>query len=870
MLKWFHSLPIRFPAVTLAIVAGLTIAAFSQFGSLKWETDARVYFPKDHPAIKYDAYVADVFGARDAIIIAIVNEKGIFNKETLERVERITSKIAKLPGVQAHRELDVDSLATASIFSGTDDAINNVALMPSVPADAAGMESLKASVYSHPDLFVGNLVSADGKATMIRAKIKEGISNRYQSYFQIKGILSGELAQGSGDSGGGAWPGSKWGNGGGDGDWKGNKWNQGKTDSSEPKSPEAESSAAKEDKKDEKGGSDWSSSEGGQQWWGDSSISDRPASNGDYFYMAGRPVIEVTSGQYALKDTKLMIPLLTVTVVVVLFALFRNLRGVLLPLLVVAISIIWTIGLMAALGVPLYTISTMLPVILVAVGIGDALHILSYYEDIVVDGKYKDNRVIVAQLMNKLSVPLLVTTLTTGAGFLSLWWAEMPPFRIFGVFTALGILFCWLVSVLLMPAALTLLKPHVSSYLQRRRSIRVHSEAGMITRVLTGLARTLMERRAASAVVITLVTVFLGIGATRLYVDSSWISDFKKGSEVELSNTVLNEKFNGTVFLNVVLDSKQEGGLKSPAILKKIERMQDFMKSKPDVGGALSIVDYLKSTNKTFHADNPKYDVLPDSAEEVGAYFYLLSMSGRPELLNAVIDYNDQRANITFAIKTDHTQRLMAIIDDVRAFAKREFAGTGITVNFAGSANNAYIWADLLIKSQIMAIMLSKIGIFLVAMLLFRSPVAAIFTVLPVALTTVWVAGGAGWLGIPLDVSTVLAAGVAIGVGVDYAVHFVYRYAYDRERKADADKATLAAVRGVGKPIIFNAAVVTSGFLILGLSQFPPNVKLGYFVAAYMVASCIAALLVLPLTLAAFKPHFRAMSRLQAKGGSSA
>ena len=860
MLKWFHSLPIRFPAVTLAIVACLTIAALAQFDGLKWETDARVYFPKDHPAIKYDAYVADVFGARDAIIIAIVNEKGVFNKDTLERVARITSKIAKLPGVQAHRELDVDSLATASIFSGTDDAINNVPLMQSVPKDDASMKALKARVYSHPDLFVGNLVSADGKATMIRAKIKEGINNRYQSYFQIKGILSGELSQGAANGGG-----SKWGSGNGGGDWKGNKWTQGQSGASDNKMSGAEGEKSEEEKKDGKDG-EWPSS-GGQQWWGDAPISDRPASNGDYFYMAGRPVIEVTSGQYALKDTKLMIPLLTVTVVVVLFFLFRNLRGVLLPLLVVAISITWTMGLMAALGVPLYTISTMLPVILVAVGIGDALHILSHYEDIVIDGKHKDNRVIVAQLMKKLGVPLLVTTLTTGAGFLSLWWAEMPPFRIFGVFTALGILFCWLVSVLLMPAALTMLKPHVSSYLQRRRSIRVHAEAGLVTRALTGLARTLMEKRAIWGVAIVLVTVVLGVGSTKLYVDSSWISDFQKGSEVELSNTVLNEKFNGTVFLNVVLDSQREGGLKSPELLKKIERMQDFMKAKPDVGGALSIVDYLKSTNKTFHADDPKYDVLPSSAEEIGGYFYLLSLSGRPELLNSVIDYNDQRANITFAIKTDHTQRLMALIDDVRAFAKQEFAGTGVTVNFAGSANNAYIWADLLIKSQVMAIMLSKIGIFLVAMLLFRSPVAAIFTVLPVALTTLWVAGGAGWLGIPLDVSTVLAAGVAIGVGVDYAVHFVYRYAYDRERKADAETATLSAVRGVGKPIVFNATVVTAGFLILGLSQFPPNIKLGYFVAAYMAASCVAALLVLPLALAYFKPHFRAMGRLQGKGG---
>ncbi|HHH36642.1 MAG TPA: hypothetical protein ENK48_07425 [Gammaproteobacteria bacterium] len=832
MLNRFYLLTVRFPRIVLFALAAASLLAAAQLDGLRWETDARVYFPKGHPAIKYDEYVADVFGVKDSIIIAIVNEDGIYNPETLGRVARITRQVARLPGVLAQRKVDVASLATATVFTGTKDELVNLPLMEQVPTDEAGLARLRSLIQDHADLFVGNLVSEDGKATMIRVKLKEGIRNRYQSYFQVRGILMAELAGEQGGKGGwaggnGQWPAAgksgQW-SGGGEGKWQGQggQW----------------------------GNSDWNKP-----------LYERTTANGDHFYMAGRPVIEVTSGQNALADLKVMIPLLFFAIVAVLFLIFRTMRGVILPLLVVAVSILWTLGLMAALGVPMYTISTMLPVILVAVGIGDALHILSHYEDIVLEDGHRDRRDIVARLMTELGTPLLITTVTTAVGFLSLWWAEMPPFRVFGVFTALGIVFCWLASVTLVPALLALMKPHVSGYLQRRRSLRVHAEAGPLTRGLVGMARALTARRGVAIAVVVLMTAGIGLGVQRLYVDSSWIGDFRDDSEVVVANDLLNRKFDGTIFLNVVVDGRHKDALKSPALLKRIEALQDHVDAMADVGGSISLVDYLKSTNRSLHADDPAYDVLPDSRQAIAEYLFLLSVSGRPEQLDAVVDYDYRQANVTFAIKTDHTQRLKAIIDEVKDFAAGNFAGQGVDVHLAGSANNSYVWADLLIDSQVDAILLSKLGILLIAMLLFRSFVAGVYTVLPVTLTTVLVAGAAGWLGIPLDVSTVLAAGVAIGVGVDYTVHYLFRYAYEHRNGLDEYQAALAAMRSVGKPIVFNATVVTAGFLVLGLSQFPPHVKLGYFVSVYMVVACAAALVLLPLAFACYRPQFSRTAR---------
>jgi len=840
MLNYFYLLPIRFPKSILLLMGVCTLLAVAAMSGLRWETDARVYFPKGHPAIEFDERVADVFGVKDSIVIGIVNEAGVFNKETLARVARITEKVSEMPSVLGRTRLDVASLSSATVFVGSDTELSNDRVMEQVPQDEQGLAELKRKVFANADLFVGNLVASDATATMIRARLKEGKDHRYQAYFQVKAILAAELGDGaaSGDA------------------WAGNQWTNGNKSSKVAEKGVASQDGSVAVEAGVAGDGDW---ESGGDWGGGSwldNISDQQTENGDRFYIAGRPVIEVTSGLNALDDLRLMVPLLILTIAVALFLIFRTVRGVALPLLVVAVAIIWTMGAMAALDVPMYTISTMLPVILVAVGIGDGIHLMSHYEDVVLEDPHRDRRDIVAQLMQSLGMPLLITTVTTAVGFLSLWWADMPPFRVFGVFTALGIVFCWLVSVMVVPAMLALMQPHASGYLKRRRSMRLHDESGLLTRGLVSMARKLAFNRKIASALLLAVIVIIGLGGRHLFVDSSWLADFQDDSEVVKATDMFNDKFDGTIFLNVIVDGRKNDALKSPELLSRIELLQERIEALETVGSSLSLVDYIKSTNKTFHAGDEAYNKLPDDRQVISEYLFLLSVSGRPEQLDMIVDYAYRQANVTFIINTDHTQALMAIIDEVNAVVDAEFRDLNVDVNLAGSANNSAIWADLLIKSQTLAIVLSKIGILVVAILLFRSFVAGVYIVLPVTVTTVLIAGMAGWLRIPLDVSTVLAAGVAIGVGVDYAVHYVFRYRYERQNGMAGLDASLGAVRSVGKAVVLNAFVVTVGFLVLGLSQFPPHVKLGYFVSAYMIVACLAALLILPLALAWWRPRF--------------
>ncbi|MGE0373247.1 MAG: RND family transporter [Gammaproteobacteria bacterium] len=821
MRNW-HKLVTRFPKVIIILTVAITVFLALQLKNLRWETDARVYLPKGHPAIHYDEKVADLFGVKDSLIIGIVNEEeGIFNPQTLARIKRITDKITTLPGVIANRPIDVASLSSAAVFTGDEESIGSVPLMTEVPQDPAAIGQLRSMVYGNADLFVGNIVSADGKAAMIRARLKEGAVNRYMSYWQIKGIIDAET--GGPDGGAGTWPG-------GGGNWSGNQQWEGGGAGGGQWSPEQQSQ--------------WQQQNAGAKQDDAAPVVD----NGDRFYLGGRPVIEVTSGLHAMEDMRLMIPLLLFALAVSLFVVFRTARGVFLPLFVMAGATVWTLGISALLDVPLYTISTMLPVILVAVSIGDSVHLMSQYYDQVVQDAHRPSSEIVAEVLQRMGAPLLVTSVTTAVGFLSLGLADMPPFVVFGLFTVLGIGISWLLTVTFIPAALTLMKPKVGNYLAKRRTLRVHSEQDRLTKFLVDLAGLLYRRRVPALLVLLALTAVAGLGATRMYVDSSWMSDFRKDSELVRANDMFNEKFDGTIFLNMVLEGDHKDTFKDPDLLRRVETVQEFGETLPLVGGARSVIDYIKNMNKTLHAGDPEFNVLPTTASQIGEYLFLFSVSGRPEQLDEVIDYDYQRALVTFAIKTDHTQDLQRIINSIRQLAEQQLAGTGVEVNFAGSANNSDIWAQLLISSQTNSILWSKVIILLIAALLFRSLLTGLYTIVPVSLTTLFIAGAAGWAGIPLDVSTALAAGVAVGVGVDYAVHFIYRHRFESRRSGgDALATTQAAMRGIGKTIVFNAVIVSVGFAMLFFSRFPPHVKLGYFVVAYMLLSCVMALITLPL-----------------------
>ncbi len=614
----------------------------------------------------------------------------------------------------------------------------------------------------------------------------------------------------------------------------------------------------------------------------------------EQFHIAGRGAMEVTFSEDARSDMELFMPLVLCIVLGTLYLTYRSLRGVLLPLAVVIISVIWSMGLMAWLGVPMYFISTMMPVTLMAIGVAYGIHILSRYYDEILSQAEPDANTAVMAAMGEMWKPVVFTALTTAAGFLSFLTAAMVPIRYFGLFTSVGVLAEMIVSLTLFPAVLSLLSPTASRSLrnQMNRS-RDLAATGWVARALSSLGRGVARRPLLvwSIAVGTMLTCLIGL--QRLYIDSSWIDVFHQQSPIRIGDEVLREKFQGTLPIYVAIEGHEPDLLKDPDLLRKLDRLQAEVEQDPIVGGSLSIAEFIKRMNRVMNEDRKEMEVIPDSRDLIAQYLLLYSFSGDPDDFDEVVDYDYQHANVSFFLRSDHSSDIERVIDRIQDFVVREFGAeengadgqagehdpltvqfgrwlagitptvigwetkSGFWIGFAGQGYMSNRFSELVVSGQLTSLVTSLLAVFLLTSCMFRSVVAGLINIIPISAVMVFSFGLMGLLGIPLEVGKSMTASMVIGIGIDYTIHFLNKYQLKTKAGlVDSEQITVATMATSGKAIFFNAAVVIGGFLVFLTSNFKPNFYLGAMMALNMGACLLASMTLLPAILNTFKPRF--------------
>ncbi len=614
----------------------------------------------------------------------------------------------------------------------------------------------------------------------------------------------------------------------------------------------------------------------------------------EQFHIAGRGAMEVTFSEDARSDMELFMPLVLCIVLGTLYLTYRSLRGVLLPLAVVIISVIWSMGLMAWLGVPMYFISTMMPVTLMAIGVAYGIHILSRYYDEILSQAEPDANTAVMAAMGEMWKPVVFTALTTAAGFLSFLTAAMVPIRYFGLFTSVGVLAEMIVSLTLFPAVLSLLSPTASRSLrnQMNRS-RDLAATGWVARALSSLGRGVARRPLLvwSIAVGTMLTCLIGL--QRLYIDSSWIDVFHQQSPIRIGDEVLREKFQGTLPIYVAIEGHEPDLLKDPDLLRKLDRLQAEVEQDPIVGGSLSIAEFIKRMNRVMNEDRKEMEVIPDSRDLIAQYLLLYSFSGDPDDFDEVVDYDYQHANVSFFLRSDHSSDIERVIDRIQDFVVREFGAeengvdgqagehdpltvqfgrwlagitptvigwetkSGFWIGFAGQGYMSNRFSELVVSGQLTSLVTSLLAVFLLTTCMFRSVVAGLINIIPISAVMFFSFGLMGLLGIPLEVGKSMTASMVIGIGIDYTIHFLNKYQLKTKAGlVDSEQITVATMATSGKAIFFNAAVVIGGFLVFLTSNFKPNFYLGAMMALNMGACLLASMTLLPAILNTFKPRF--------------
>ena len=609
------------------------------------------------------------------------------------------------------------------------------------------------------------------------------------------------------------------------------------------------------------------------------------------FHIAGRGALEVTLSEEEARDMATFLPLTLVVLMGTLYCTYRSLRGVLLPLAVVVVSVIWTVGIMAALGIPMYFVTSIMPVVLMAIGVADGIHILSrYYEELLEHPDISSADAVIVT-MREMWLPVILTSLTTAAGFLSFLTATVVPVRYFGVFSGVGILAAMLFSLTFFPAMLSLLSPTVSRGLRNQMSRSGDlAAAGWAASFLARLGRAVARRPLVVWVPTALVVVLCLLGTQRIVVDSTMVGMFHPSHELRVSDSVLRDTFQGTVPIYVAIEGYEADRLKDPVLLAQLDRLQAVVEQDPVVGGSLSLAEYIKRMNRVMNEDRPEMEVIPTSRDLVAQYLLLYSFSGDPDDFDDVVDYDYQHANVAVYLRSDSTRDVERVVQIIRDFAVQEFGQSGATDAVAddplglrlgrwlsgidptvtgwetnsgfriGIAGNGYLLnrlSELIVSGQLASLVTSLGAVFLLTTFMFRSFVAGLINVLPISLVMIFSFGLLGLLNIPLEIGKSLTASMTIGIGIDYTIHFLCKYRVKvQEGLTDPAQITAATMATSGKAIFFNAVVVIGGFLIFLTSNFEVNFWLGAMLSLSMGTCLIVSMTVLPALLNWFKPRF--------------
>lgn len=567
---------------------------------------------------------------------------------------------------------------------------------------------------------------------------------------------------------------------------------------------------------------------------------------GHHVAVVGAPAAEVLLGLHLLADLLRLLPAALTVLGVVLWIGCRRLWGTVLGLLAIAACLVFTFGLMGWSGEPVYLPAAILPVILATVALADEIHLFLHFQRLLDAGHTQ--AVALRSTFAALGLPVLLTSITTAAGFLSFAASGIPPLRSFGLFAAVGVLFCLFFSLTALPAALALLPIH-----RLRRPAGGGDGGGLGERLLRWAGLTWRHRRATSLLLVGLSAAALA-GVSRLEVQDGWIDGFAPGSDFRRQVGEVNAALHGTHLLlaHLAFDPPPErvpevwdrsGPLLDPEILHALAGFEAFARARPEVGGVLGPTDHLTAVHFLVSGRRPGSRSIPGDPTRVNQLWKRFDQGRGIHRRREVVDDELRQTVVMIFLEEANYRQTAVLMEVLMDFSRRRLAPLGGRLAFAGDVAVSQEMIRTLVRGQLTSLLLAVGVIFLLLNLVYRRPATALVLVAPAGLAVLWMLGALGALGVALGVATSTFSALSLGLGVDFALHL--HEGIRRSRAGGEERPVAAAVLQAGPAIALDALALATGFAVLLASRVPANARLG-LVMILTLGAAGAVTLILP------------------------
>ncbi len=550
----------------------------------------------------------------------------------------------------------------------------------------------------------------------------------------------------------------------------------------------------------------------------------------------------------ALDDaTRGIVPLLLLALAVIAcvhYEAFRTGQAVVLPLVTAGLSVVWSVGLMTFLGYRVTPWTAVTAILVLSVAAGHAVQILKrYYECYEELG---ENRAAVVTSLERIGPVTLTAGLVASAGFLSLASFGVPAVREFGLMAAVGILSALVIELTFIPACRVLLPAPKA---RERRRERSH---GLLDPVLLAVVRAVSARPGWVLLGVAATVIAASLGILELQVNTSFRSWFLADAPVIVDDNLIRERFTGTSTIRVLVEGDSAEAMLHPRAMQGIAALQQALAEEPYVTATLSAAGFMAMLNRAFHDGDPAEYRVPDSQQLLAQYLLVFGDEDLERVLTP-----DARAAAVYALsRSDDVGWVEGVFERLRTVAAREFPA-GVRVHVAGGElAQALAMNATVVREKLQNILQVGVVIFVLSALVFRSLVAGLLVLAPLACAAAVNLGLMGWSGSWLSFATATYTSMGVSLGADFAIYLLFRLREESRAAACFGDALRAALLTSGRAVFFVASAIAAGYATLVFSSFVPWRQLGVYVSLMMATSAAATLTLIPALLLVRTPRF--------------
>ncbi|MGB0754640.1 MAG: efflux RND transporter permease subunit [Candidatus Pseudothioglobus sp.] len=554
-------------------------------------------------------------------------------------------------------------------------------------------------------------------------------------------------------------------------------------------------------------------------------------------YLGGVPMIRNDVIDFIKSDLVVFSLAVILTMTIMLTILFRKIRWVLIPITISVIGALFMTGLISSIGWKVTVISSNFFSLLLVMTLSVIIHLVVRYREISNQNLDQNNSETIRQTLNQMIRPCLYTVITTIAAFASLTASHVQPVIDFGLMMSIGVTVAFVLSFIGFAIFMMLLKKPKSSQ---------ESKKSFALEKLALVADKKGKSIILSCTVIALISTF---GLSKLSVENSFINYFKKDTEIYQGLNFIDKELGGTIPLEIVFNDLASAYWADASLREDFHGIHNYLEQIPSIGKVLSIDTFMQVLKEANNGKTPN------------GFLLTLGKNNMPDFAKSQVlkphisDVTDQIRIVARVKETmNGLERNQLILDIKKSLVENFYFDEG-DFYFTGTFSLYNNLLQSLFSSQIKTIFTVFSIIFVLFVIVFRSISVALIAVIPNTLPSLIILGLMGLMGIPLDIMTITIAAIAIGIGIDNAIHYISRFKTELLVDGDFVSSMYRAHNSIGVSMFYTAATVAIGFVVLILSHFIPSIYFGIFMAIAMLSAVIVNLTLLPKLLITFKPR---------------